>query len=160
VGGALVYQLLDAQGLVSQASVLPSATSRRFNILVPQLGGQTLTGLAIANTEQTAASITLQFVARTNSNRIGDGAAATGASSCHSSSSSIFRRFQPRLPVFSKSAPAGMLPRWVWSMSSEIPRNSSPFADSRSLTFEIEVMDLLFLAEEAGLGIQLGYRDS
>jgi hypothetical protein len=62
VGGALVYQLLDAQELVSQASVLPSAASRRFNILVPQLGGQTLTGLAIANAGQTEASITLQFV--------------------------------------------------------------------------------------------------
>jgi hypothetical protein len=62
VGGALVYQLLDAQELVSQASVLPSAASRRFNILVPQLGGQTLTGLALVNMEQTEAIITLQFV--------------------------------------------------------------------------------------------------
>jgi hypothetical protein len=61
LGGVLTYQWVDGEEVLSQASVAPSARMRGFTMAVPQMGGATESGLAIANVEDQPAQVTLRF---------------------------------------------------------------------------------------------------
>ncbi len=61
VGGLLVYQSLDRQTVISQATVLPSLRLRNFRMALPLLGQATEAALAIANPGSQTAQITLRY---------------------------------------------------------------------------------------------------
>jgi hypothetical protein len=63
ISGVLVYQLLSGSDLVSEASVLSSPRSKKFSLLISQLGSSTETGLALANPDEQPASIVLRRMA-------------------------------------------------------------------------------------------------
>jgi PKD repeat protein len=61
INGVLIYQLADSQGVISEAAVFPSPRALAFTLPVPQLGAESLTGLALAAVDSQPTQITLRF---------------------------------------------------------------------------------------------------
>ncbi len=61
VGGMLVYQAMSGNSAISQATVLPSNRMKKFRMPMPQLGTDTIIGLALANVTDNINHVTLKY---------------------------------------------------------------------------------------------------
>jgi hypothetical protein len=61
IGGMLVYQAMSGAAAISQATVLPSTRMKKFRMPMPQLGSDTIVGLALANVTDNPNRVTLGY---------------------------------------------------------------------------------------------------